>query len=240
VELVRNEVAAHAHSDWVLVLDPDERIAPGLAPELRRLAADGALDAIIIPRMNYDLGYPPSSPMHRHEGQLRMYRRSRVAWPVLPNALPVVPLGRVHRLPKVDEMVIVHHRSRSVPEVLERSMRYAPLEAEAMRARGQVFSVRAMLRALSGVAYTQFVRGEALKDGVPGLLRASILLGFHFYNWAAFWQLSGALRTPEDDRVLRRVDTWLQVLRRGLRGGKAMTGLFRRLLRRGSRPSEQS
>jgi hypothetical protein len=150
---------------------------------------------------------------------------------VVPNALPVVSPDRVHRLPKVDELVIIHQRSRSIPEVLDRSMRYAPLEADAMLARGQVFTVTAMLRALSRVAYYQFVRGEALKDGVPGLLRASILVGFHFYNWAAFWQASGARRTPEDDRVLRRLDACLQGVGRVLRAAKATTGMFKRLAR---------
>jgi glycosyltransferase involved in cell wall biosynthesis len=235
VELVRNTVAALAANDWVLALDPDERISPSLALELGRLSAQQELSAVVIPRMNYDLGYPPSNPLQRHEGQLRMYRRSRVTWPIVPNALPRVPEREVYRLPKVDELVIRHDRSRNIPEVLERSMRYAPLEAEAMLARGQVFTARAMLRALTRVAYTQIVRGEALKDGVPGLLRAFILVGFHFYNWAAFWQASGARRTPEDDRYLRRVDATLQGLRRVLRVGSAGNRLVRRLIRRGSR-----
>lgn len=228
VEMVRNEVAALASNDWILALDPDERITPALAVELARLAPRDDLSAIVIPRMNYDLGYPPSNPMHRHEGQLRMYRRSRVTWPVIPNALPRVPESELYRLPKIDELVMVHERSRTIPEVLERSVRYAPLEAQAMLARGQVFSARAMLRALLRVFYTQFVRGEALKDGVPGLLRASLLLGFHFYNWAAFWQASGSRRTAEDDRYLGRLNAALQGVRRLLRTGRAGVHLLRR------------
>ncbi|HEU0079981.1 MAG TPA: glycosyltransferase, partial [Longimicrobiaceae bacterium] len=46
VERVRNEVAEHARGDWILVVDPDERVSPGLAAELRRLAGRGALDAV--------------------------------------------------------------------------------------------------------------------------------------------------------------------------------------------------
>jgi glycosyltransferase involved in cell wall biosynthesis len=235
VEMVRNSVAALAANDWILALDPDERISPGLALELGRLAARPDLSAVVIPRMNYDLGYPPSNPLHRHEGQLRMYRRSRVTWPVVPNALPRVDEHEVYRLPKVDELVIRHERSRNIPEVLERSVRYAPLEAQAMLARGQTFTARGMVRALTRVAYTQFVRGEALKDGVPGLLRASILIGFHFYNWAAFWQASGARRTPEDDRFLRRLDAALQGIRRVLRVGNRGVRFAGRLMRRRAR-----
>lgn len=38
VEMVRNEVAALATGMWILVLDPDERISPAPADELRRVA----------------------------------------------------------------------------------------------------------------------------------------------------------------------------------------------------------
>ena len=40
VELVRNEVAAAATTDWILVVDPDERVTPGLAAALQHAATD--------------------------------------------------------------------------------------------------------------------------------------------------------------------------------------------------------
>ncbi len=213
VEMVRNELAEQASHDWILVLDPDERVRPGLAEELRQAARDEDIDAVILPRMNHDLGYPPSHPLHRYEPQLRMYRRDRVRWPEIPNALPRVPDDRVYRVPQRDELVLVHDRSRNIPEVLERSLRYAPLQAQSMINAGQVFSARAMVATLGSQAYKQFFRGRALRDGVPGLLRAGLLVGFHFYVWAAFWQLSGARKTLEDDRYLRRFARILDLLR---------------------------
>lgn len=217
VEMVRNELADQASNDWILVLDPDERVRPGLAEELRQAARDQDIDAVILPRMNHDLGYPPSHPIHRYEPQLRMYRRDRVRWPEVPNALPQVPDDRVYRVPQRDELVLVHDRSRNIPEVLERSLRYAPSQAQSMIDAGQVFSARAMVATLGSHAYKQFVRGRALRDGVPGLLRAGLLVGFHFYVWAAFWQLSGSRRTSADDRYLRRWARVLDILRAAVR-----------------------
>ncbi len=52
-----------------------------------------------------------------------------------------------------------------------------------------------------------------MRDGVPGLMRAGLLVGFHFYVWAAFWHLSGGKRSPADDELLRRADRLLAVLR---------------------------
>jgi glycosyltransferase involved in cell wall biosynthesis len=216
VEMIRNEIAAAASHDWILALDPDERITPGLAAELRRVAARDDVDAVVIPRTNWDLGYPPSNPNERYEQQLRMYRKSRVAWPTVPNALPRVADDRKYRVPSSDATVMIHDRNRNIPEVLDRIVRYAPLQAQSMIDRGQVFSARAMFVSLGTRAKRQFIDGKAWRDGVPGMLRAAILVGFHFYIWAAFWQLSGGKRTPEDDRFVRRAGLWLERAQRGI------------------------
>jgi len=229
VEMVRNEIAAEARNDWILVLDPDERVTPGLGDELTRIARENRADAVVIPRMNYDLGHPPSHPLQRFEPQLRMYRKSRVSWPEVPNALPSVAEARLHRIAPRDEFVLIHERSRTIPEVLERSLRYAPLQAQSMIDRGEVFSARAMFRALGRQVARHFFKAQALRDGVPGFLRGGILVGFHFYVWAAFWQLSGGTRTPEDDRYMGRIGKALEGVRLSGRSVAAPLRLFRRL-----------
>ena len=214
VEPLRNELSAKARNDWILAVDPDESITPKLADELKKLAQRDDLDAVVIPRMNYDLGYPPSNPIQRYEPQLRMYRRSRVQWPAIPNTLPSVPDDRKFYLPPHDDMVIIHDRSRNIPEILDRVIRYAPMQAQSMLDQGQHFSAKVMLSALASQADKEFFRAEAWKDGLPGLLRAVILVGYKFYVWTAFWQLSGAQRTEEDDRFIRRLGTFLNFVRR--------------------------
>ena len=234
VEMIRNEIAAAARNDWILALDPDERITPGLAVELQRVAARDDIDAVIIPRMNWDLGYPPSNPNERYEQQLRMYRRSRVQWPTVPNALPQVAEERKYRVPSTDETVMIHDRNRNIPEVLDRIVRVAPLQAQSMIDRGQVFTARAMFVSLGTRAKRQFIDGKAWRDGMPGMLRAAILVLFHFYIWAAFWQLSGAKRTPEDDRFVQRMGVWLERAQRGAHVLGAPARVLRRLRNRGA------
>jgi glycosyltransferase involved in cell wall biosynthesis len=213
VETVRNVAADAATGDWVLVVDPDERVSPGLAAELRRLAARPDLDAVVVPRMNLDFGYAPRSPLQRYEPQLRMYRRSEVRWPTFPNALPHVPEHRVARIVARDEVTLVHDRNRNIPEAIDRVRRYAPAQAQAMIAAGEVFSARRMLTTLGEKLYRHFIVSRAMRDGVPGLVRAGLLVAFHFYVWAAFWHLSGADRSAADDRLLRRADQLLGPLR---------------------------
>jgi len=218
VEAVRNVVADAATGDWVLALDPDERVSPGLAAELARASARSDVDAVVVPRMNFDFGYPATSPLQRYEPQLRMYRRAAVRWPAFPNALPEVSEDRVLRLPQRDELTLVHDRNRNIPEAIDRVRRYAPAQAQAMIDAGEVFTARRMLLTLAEKLYRHFVVARALRDGVPGLIRAALLVAFHLYVWAAFWHLSGAQRAAADDRLLRRLDHSLAPLR--LLGGR--------------------
>lgn len=228
VEMVRNEAAGHATHDWILVLDPDERIASGLPAVLREAAEDPAHRAVVIPRTNYDFGYPPSHPLQRYEPQLRMYRRSAVAWPEVPNALPEVDDAHTVRVPDQDDLVIVHERSRSIPEVLDRVVRYAPLQAQSMIDRGEVFTARRMLGALGENVYRHLILGRAWRDGVPGLVRAGVLIAFKFYVWAAFWHLSEVGRTPADDRTVRRLGAVLEGPRALMRAASGVAGALRR------------
>jgi hypothetical protein len=229
VEPLRGELEEQASGEWILALDPDETITPGLAQELRRIARLSQYDLVVIPRMNVDFAYPPTHAYHRYEPQARMYRRSAVRWPAEPHELPAVPAGRRYSLPRRDEFVMVHNRNRDVPEALERAIRYAPAEARAMIEQGQTFTFKDMAASLGRAIDRQFFLAQPWRDGVPGLLRAATLVGYKFYVWTSFWQYSGAARTPADDRQVQRL--WL--VARGLRLllRPVLRPILRRLLR---------
>ena len=205
VEPLRNELAAGAANDWILALDPDERVPPGLAAELRRVSARDDVELVEIPFTHWDFGHPPAHRLHRFDPKPRFYRRDRVSWPGEPNTLPKVAPDRVHALPARDDLAIVHDRNRTVAEAIERALRYAPAEAQALIDRGETFTARAMFRRLAQKSRRQFVEARAFDDGVPGVVRAATLVAFDFYVWAAFWQMSGAQRTQEDDRDVRKI-----------------------------------
>ena len=231
VEPLRNELAARARGKWILALDPDERVSPGLADELRRLAARDDVDLVEIPFTHWDFGYPPTHRLHRFDPKPRFYRRDRVSWPVEPNTLPTVAPERLHKLANSDELVIVHDRNRSIPEALDRAMRYAPAEAQARIDAGETFTARRMIRRLAQKAHRQFVEARALDDGVPGLVRATVLVAFDFYVWASFWQMSGAQRSAEDDRYVRRIGRVLRLASNSMRAARGPIRVARRLAR---------
>ena len=60
VEPLREELAAAASGEWVLALDPDERVSTGLAAALREASVRDDVDAVEIPFTHFDFGYPPT------------------------------------------------------------------------------------------------------------------------------------------------------------------------------------
>ena len=148
VEPLREELAAAASGEWVLAMDPDERVSTGLAAALREASVRDDVDAVEIPFTHFDFGYPPTHRLHRFEPRPRMYRRGVVEWPSEPNKHPVIAAGRTLRLPDSDDLVMIHDRNRSVVEALDRVIRYAPAEAQAMIDRGEVFTARRMFATL--------------------------------------------------------------------------------------------
>jgi glycosyltransferase involved in cell wall biosynthesis len=228
VEPLRNELADAATGEWMLAMDPDERVSPGLAAELRRLSTRDDVDVVEIPFMHRDFGYEPSAALHRYDPKPRFYRRSAVRWPSEPNTLPKLDEHRVHRLPATDALVMYHERNRSIPEAIDRVLRYAPAEAQAMIDRGETFTARRMIRRLAQKTRRQFIEGRAFDDGVPGVVRAATLVAFDFYVWAAFWQLSGAQRTAEDDQYVRKVGRAMDTAWAVLRAARAPFRAIRR------------
>lgn len=217
VEPLRNEIARHATGTWLLALDPDERVSPALAEELRSLAGRSDIDAVVVPRMNVDFGWAPAAADQRYEPQLRMYRRDVVRWPEFPNKLPAVPSERTAVVERRDELVLEHLRNVNVPETAERLVRYPMAQAQAMFDAGQRFTAAAMFEELWRVASRHFIGARAWEEGVPGLVRATVLVNHHVYVWIALWQLSGAPRTVEDDRIVARAGLVLGPIGHALR-----------------------
>lgn len=227
VEPLRGELEAEASGEWILAVDPDERVSTGLAAALRSASERTDIDAVAIPFSNYDFGYLATHRLHRFDPKPRMYRRGVVEWPSEPNLHPEIPEDRVLRLPDRDEVAMVHDRNRTIAEALDRVVRYAPAEARAMVERGETFSAQRMFATLGGKARKQFIVGEPWLDGLPGFMRAGVLLVFHFYVWAFFWEFSGKRRTAADDAYVRRLVAPVRMLRAAYRLARVPMTLLR-------------
>lgn len=112
VEPARNAALAKARGEWILILDADEEVTPGLAKKIAsELVLDSKIDAYFLPRQNiiFDkwvkTGWWP-------DHLLRLFRAGHVVWADTLHAVPQAQ-GTVARLDAKENWSIRHNNYQS-------------------------------------------------------------------------------------------------------------------------------
>jgi Glycosyl transferase family 2 len=169
----RNVALDHAHGDWVLEIDADERVSPALAVEIRAMLADppAGIRMAAIPMRDVFLGRPlgPSAryPRYRH----RLFRRnafrhdeSRTVHEGLWPDGPVLPL----------EGELEHLLATSWREALSDATAYARLESKQRGRPSPLGAISAaLLRPLVKFVYRYLLYG-GWRDGSRGLAKVAL------------------------------------------------------------------
>ncbi|NDC63871.1 MAG: glycosyltransferase family 2 protein, partial [Planctomycetia bacterium] len=148
------ELAAH---DWVLSLDDDEVLDDEAREAIRSVDLSDPSACWAIRRRTF-IG--PREIRHgpwRNERVLRLFNRRTAAF----KPLAVHEDVQSRRKPTLLPGSILHYSYETTADVLARSLRYAPLKAEVMRASGQ--GAAAWMLPLRGMA--AFVRAYCLRGG---------------------------------------------------------------------------
>lgn len=173
----RNALAAYAKGQWLLYLDADERITSDLKKEIISKVIDKQCkdSAFFLPRQNMILG-----KFLKHGGW----------WPdYVPRLFKVEKLikwqGPVHESPQVDgkfgylKSPLIHLTARSMTKMLQKSAKWAKIEAELYFEKGQ--SIVTMPKVLKTIVF-EFVERYFVKlgflDGFVGLVE-SVYQAYH-------------------------------------------------------------
>jgi len=185
VEQIRARALTHATHDWVIFLDPDERVPPVMATALvRSIAANPDVGAIRVPRRYHLKGRPI---------QRGYWAGPRVDKTVAVHRHRARPVAQIHggwhcaegfrQVAIADAGEIVHHWADSYRRLLTKHLRYLPFEAAARVARGQRFDWSEMLIDLCATLRADVVEHEGLAAG-----RGSWpLVLFHLWYEGACW-----------------------------------------------------
>jgi glycosyltransferase involved in cell wall biosynthesis len=176
--------------EWVVLLDADEALSPGLAARLAAFLAapDPGCDGVELDRVVHHLGRWIRHGDFHPDWQLRAFRRERARLEGRnPHGRVRVP-GRVRRLAGDLE----HRSYASLADQVGRIQEFSRIEAEALFAEGR----RAGPAALALRPALRFARGyllrQGFRDGVPGLVVA-VASAFHvFLKYAKLWELGRA------------------------------------------------
>jgi glycosyltransferase involved in cell wall biosynthesis len=178
--------------DWVLLLDADEEVSPGLAEEIRAAIADPqAANGYGLPRKNLFLGC-----WMRHGGfypdpKLRLFRRGQAF------VTGHDPHDRCELKPEVPQHTrqfknaLVHYTYPNLTLYIAHMNRYSSLGAQLAVAKGHIrFSfVNILLRPLATFVYNYFFRLGFL-DGREGLLLHLYHAVYVSWKYAKAWEMS--------------------------------------------------
>lgn len=198
VEPGRQPLIDAAGQPWVLLLDADERAAPGLGAYLaERIAADDA-DGVLLPRQNLMFGR--WNRTYWPDYQLRFFRTGRVTWPPYVHARPTTT-GREIEAPKDAAIAIIHHTYPTVAAWLTVANRYTDHEVTRNLALGRRPSVWRLLTWPFVRFVQRFFLSGGWRDGRYGLVWAMLLAAYHIELEAKILEQTWnpAARPPEDE-----------------------------------------
>ncbi|HXA53592.1 MAG TPA: glycosyltransferase family 2 protein [Solirubrobacteraceae bacterium] len=190
-----------ATQPWILVLDADERAAPGLRGVLARYVERADIAGVRLPRQNFQFGWWAPRSGIWPDWQLRLFRRERTTWPaVWTHAGPRVE-GQVERAPTRVENAIVHHSYDSIHAWMAAANRYTDHEADRLTKAGR----RASLPRLFAVPVARFVQDYLAKRGFRGgrygLAVALMSLCYWIVAELKVWERQLGAEPPSRDAV---------------------------------------
>jgi glycosyltransferase involved in cell wall biosynthesis len=196
----KNYAASLASHDWILSLDADERVTPGLAGEIRKtLAGSPAYAGYRMPRVTWHLGRWIRTTDWYPDYQRRLYDRRVGQW-----------TGRyVHESLTIDGRLgtlaseLQHFAYRDIADHLETIDRYTTYAARQMHESGR----RAGWLRIAGHPPLAFLRNYILRggvrDGAAGFIISAMNAYYVFLKLAKLWELQSVTTATETQRTQR-------------------------------------
>jgi glycosyltransferase involved in cell wall biosynthesis len=189
----KNFAAETATHDWILSVDADERVTPGLAQEIQRLlASNPSASGFRVPRVTWHLGRWIRTTDWYPDYQLRLYDRRRAQWGA----------RRVHESVQAGGEVgytageLQHFAYRDISHHHATMDRYTTLAAEEMRARGRRAGIVDLVLHPPAAFLRNYILRRGILDGVPGLIVSSMNAYYVFLKFAKLWALRHAAGGP--------------------------------------------
>lgn len=162
-----------AREPWLLVLDADERAAPGLREVVAAAVARPELAGLRLNRENHIFGRAIRHSGFSPDWQLRLFRRKAAHWPPFTHTQVEVS-GRVERA-AAEPASIVHLAYDSVGEWVARANRYTDFDVDRYLVKGRSPSLVRML----GMPPARFLWHYGVKrgyrDGRQGLALSMLM-----------------------------------------------------------------
>ncbi|OQZ04794.1 SPBc2 prophage-derived glycosyltransferase SunS [Candidatus Brocadiaceae bacterium B188] len=187
----KNYAMGLAKNDWILSLDADERLSPGLIREIQdAIRNPGNIPGFFFPRRSFYLGRWICHGEWYPDYQLRLFKKGCGQWQgTNPHGRVIVP-GKTGYM-KHD---LYHFNYKNFSHQLRTIDNYSTIFADIMADRGRGFSLHKLLFQ----PLYKFIRGYFFKrgflDGLPGFIIATSSAFYIFAKQVKLWE---RVRSPE-------------------------------------------
>lgn len=190
VEPARNFGISKAIGDWILILDPDERVGKDLADQITTLISEGEYDYVRLPRQNFIFNEWINHSRWWPDYNIRLFRRGAVEWQDEIHSVPIT-YGKGFNLPAESKYGITHLHYKSLDEYITRALRYSKVQSEEIISVGYKFDLKDLVAKPFSEFISRYFAGEGYKDGLHGFV-LSILQAFSiFLIYLRVWEAEG-------------------------------------------------
>lgn len=175
VELVRNYAISKASGDWILILDPDEKISDKLKASLKKVEKNGKFVAVNIPRKNIFFARWIKHTNWWPDKHIRFFKKGKVVWTDKIHIYPKVD-GEILNLPAKENLAIIHFGYDSIRQFMDRQNRYSTIEAQHLYKAGKRFSWRSCFWMPIREFLVRFIKHEGFLDGFHGFALTFLMM----------------------------------------------------------------
>jgi glycosyltransferase involved in cell wall biosynthesis len=183
----KNWAAPQCRHDWILQIDTDEVLEPGLREEIEEVLVKplSTVDAFRLPRKNHILGR-----WIRHAGiypdyQTRLFRRDKGRWREREVHAHLKVPGEVRTL----RHHILHFGMPHISKQLRNLDRYTRYEADELRKQGVRFHGTRLVFGPLAIFFQRYVWQKGFLEGWRGFVLCGYLTIYDFLTQAKLWEL---------------------------------------------------
>lgn len=190
VEPMRNFSISKAKGEWVLLLDADEEVSPGLAEHISQLVSKHEVDFVRIPRQNIIFGKHITSSHWWPDYVYRLFKKGYLSWPETIHSVPVTR-GTGFDIPATPDTSLIHHHYETVSEYIDRLNRYTTHQLKTLQSAKRQFAWTDLISSPAQEFMRQYFSRRGYKDGIHGLALAFLQAFSEVVLYLKLWQESG-------------------------------------------------
>lgn len=169
VEVARAAGLATVKTEWVFILDADERMTEPLASEIKRTIQLTDHTHLKVPRKNIFA----RRVWLRHGGwwpdaQTRLFQTKAIKeWPVRIHATPVIDGTMGHMT-----HAFLHYFHGDFAQMVEKTIKYEAIEADLLTRANKAADTLIFMRKFAGELYRRLIKNRGYKDGLVGYMES--------------------------------------------------------------------